>query len=595
MSQRKRKAVAPPASAPQPARAAKKAATAAIAGGSVPPEEREARVEAMVAARTFWDSVATEHLRAWATDYDTPEARKLTRASRDRLLEFLVDTEGVQIPAGPREQQQAELQKCWRKRHQKSGVAPEVFVAAAAPSSPTPAERSPAAAAAAARGRYTPPLNQEAPNFDEQSEEEEELAAHAAAYDALMKPAAPSAAAFVPSFSPASPPAARGAMPLPAARACAVCAAVTGVAPLIGAFMCTMCHFRGDIGFDHPVNAHARELALAAAQGTGAPAAAASSAAASSSASSQSSDTSLKALSALDLSLIRMLHHGSAVSLFSSADAAEGLSHKEAVARVARAYDSAKYQQPSEHLIALIRAGKLRDIGYALPRPHQSVPGKDDAESGSLSLSGNTVSFVNKVPQAPSVQSAQQLSMALFSTILPALIDRPKALAEWLTLGRTALALEATYGWSAAAQYLQRQLALTIDAGVAFATEVNSHVLLPIIMSSAPPRHPQGAGIPSGQQRNGGGGGGGNSSAAREQVCYNWNNGVACKNGADCRFAHQCQGCGSRDHKGPACPKGAVGNGGKRAPGSGSSIASRSTHRQSTASTSSSAVAPTQA
>jgi hypothetical protein len=41
------------------------------------------------------------------------------------------------------------------------------------------------------------------------------------------------------------------------------------------------------------------------------------------------------------------------------------------------------------------------------------------------------------------------MPLALFSTILPALVDMPAALSQWFALGRTALQLERTRGWQA--------------------------------------------------------------------------------------------------------------------------------------------------
>jgi hypothetical protein len=48
----------------------------------------------------------------------------------------------------------------------------------------------------------------------------------------------------------------------------------------------------------------------------------------------------------------------------------------------------------------------------------------------------------------------------MFGTILPVLIDRPAAMMEWITLGRTALALSPTPArWPVAAAYMEQLLA----------------------------------------------------------------------------------------------------------------------------------------
>jgi hypothetical protein len=49
-----------------------------------------------------------------------------------------------------------------------------------------------------------------------------------------------------------------------------------------------------------------------------------------------------------------------------------------------KAHQAAENDPPSAHLIALIRAGKLTEVGFALPRPLNKAP--DDERNAGRSL-----------------------------------------------------------------------------------------------------------------------------------------------------------------------------------------------------------------
>jgi len=539
-------------------------------------QPQQQQIVRMMEAREFWDSIATPFLHAWATDYDTVDARALPE-ERATLLTWLVETDGVEVPDGDtREKQIAQLRKCYRKRKGGKGRLPPVEAAPEleplSPNSGSDAEDD---------GARTPPLAQPmAPPIDAAALAAGHLQQRAAADHRSPSPVASPAplsqadlAAQIARFAELQ---ARVAPSPGSVRACLTC----GVPPPTSAppvFNCAGCGLRGDVPLEHAANVFLRARLT----GPAAPAAAASSAAASS-ISGQSAPVLKTGLSALDQALSRMLERGVAMPLFSGPSAGDAVSHSEALALTARAYEASKYQPPSEHLIALIRSGKLRDVGYALPRPHQSLAGEQESQAGTMALSGGALQFVNKVPVAPAVASSQQFCMALLSAILPALADRPRAMMEWITLGHTALALEASNGWAVAQVYLQRALAAAIDVGKPFAEEVNPHVLLPIIIGAAalaPPR----SHAPGDAPRAAGGGGGGGSGADRQfKACYNWNGNKTCSR-EPCPFAHVCQHCASTGHRGSACPGTRGGGGSRRAPPGGSSVASRHTRRPPTA------------
>lgn len=559
-----KRAGAPPASAPPAQR---------VRRGPQPSGDNAARLAEEMEARAFWDTISTDFLYTWATDYNSPQAQQLPR-ERNALLKFLVETDGVEVPDGSVAQQHAKLVRVWRKREGKRGGAhpPVVFSADTDDEQQDEQQdvqqQQPAGGDARPAGSQqleqltppsTPPLNQQQ-HVDERERPPASDPMLAVALEHIKQLKVQLAAKGT-----ASP-----ALPAPPARICLVCGSPSppgAPAGSDGGYNCANCGLRGDLPLSHAAN----QFLSAKLTGLGAPAPAPASSISSSS-SGQSATVHRPSLSALDQSLARMLERGVAVPLFSGPAAGDTVPYAQALQLTARAYEASKYQPPSEHLVALIRAGKLREVGYALPRPHLSLAGALEAEAGTVALSGGTMQFINKVPVAPAVATSQQFCMALFSVILPALADRPRAMLEWITLGHTALALEASHSWAVASLYLQRTLAAAIEAGAPFATEVNTNVLLPIVLS-APSQRGGGAGGPAGGvARGGGAGAGGGGGAVRP--CYNWNADLPCSR-QPCAYAHVCQACEASGHKGPACPIGGGGAGPRRAPTGSSSVYSR--------------------
>jgi len=566
------------ASQPSSRDTADRAAKRAAIGGGVPSEEREARLNLQIEERAFWDTIATSHLFAWATDYDTPLARKLKPDDRIGLLNFLVETEGVAIPDGNLRSRHEQLRKCWRKRNSKGAAVPDVLAAPPAAA----AVASPGEPVPDLSGGNTPPLNQLA--RAEPDEETDDYDLHAHTVTAAARGFAPLPANLAAQFALAGAhtPSPLAASPRPL-RACLACNAPTAQT---GVFTCGECHLRGDLAIDHPYNTHLLKLEVLRIEGHASPTV--SSAAAAGSSSGQPAAASLKSadrLSAWDSNLARITAAGVDVPLFTGPDAAAGMTARDALARVARAFDAARFAAPSDQLLAAIRAGKLRDVGFALPRTHAAVQGIHETEAGTLSLGADGVPrFTNKAKDAPPVSSAQAFTTALISTILPALIDRPAALVEWLTLGRTVLALDERYGWANAFQYAQRQLALCIDEGKPFATETAASVLLPIALAAGPGGAGRGPAAPGSQQAQ--------RSNTGPQTCHNFNNGVPCRL-SPCKFAHSCQNCQQLGHGSSSCPNSQQQQSSRRGPAragnSGSSVASKTTRPTSASAASSAA------
>jgi len=328
-------------------------------------------------------------------------------------------------------------------------------------------------------------------------------------------------------FLPATDPS----LPVEKQRQCLTCARFSLAASHM--FLCGGCGRRGDLRFDDPINQALVPSPSCA--GTSVPSSSAGS-------SAGQFPPSTPKLSARDAEFVAFVKAGRPQPSFAGNAADAPVSLAQAIQEVQRALSASETQQPSEHLLDLIRAGKLRHIGHAIPRPH-SVPGKDEHATGTLSLSGDNVVVASKSVPVPVAANAQQFCMALFSTILPALLDKPQALLDWLTLGRTALAFEHSSGsWAMARELVDRTLGRCIDSAREFGSP-DMAVVWDLQMKSSASGSTQ-------QQR-----GAAAPSARNPGACHNWNDGAACRS-SPCHWSHVCRTCGSAQHRGPSCPKG---------------------------------------
>ena len=159
---------------------------------------------------------------------------------------------------------------------------------------------------------------------------------------------------------------------------------------------------------------------------------------------------------------------------------------------------------------------------------------------------------------APPVTSSQAFCMALFSTILPALIDRPAAMLEWMALARTALQIEAEprSNWARASAYVDQLLQRRIPQRKGI-SEPSDAVLRTIRNMDS--FASQGAGGPMRQPDSRRGG--------DDAVCHQWNADGMCVRAPNCRFRHVCCDCGGQ-HPASGCSRRSSGSvsGGQRQP-----------------------------
>lgn len=230
-------------------------------------------------------------------------------------------------------------------------------------------------------------------------------------------------------------------------RACLTCAtAAPGDAAQHG-WLCSYCGLVGDLGRAHPANAAIAAIASKARRG----------AAPDSLGSNGGGGSSSAPLSARDKQLARLAAEGGPHPAF---DPALKMTAAEATEAVRQSLNGHSFVRPSDALIALIRSGKLVDVGLALPVPvFARTQDADDGDVFYLAPDGSgTVSVASRIKKAPKVESLAQFVEALCATIIPALIDMPNAIVQWMSLTRTLIQIDARYGWETAMVYCTEAL-----------------------------------------------------------------------------------------------------------------------------------------
>ena len=316
--------------------------------------------------------------------------------------------------------------------------------------------------------------------------------------------------------------------------------------PQASAWICSSCCLRGDLPANDPANIalNAQRVAQSARV---------VSYAASSSGQSQPAETAARetGLSALDREYDKQAKRGETFALFAGPRAGAPLLHTAALRTVRTTPSGPATQQPSEQLIELIRSGKFKTVGHAIPRPLDNNAIEDGMPEVVGVGADGTLKAQSKafVPPAACSSSAQ-FSLALFSTILPSLIDRPAAMVQWMALARTALELEKIYDWPTASAYIAQLLNERIPMCEPFNTissECLNSVQLARALRSGPPSLPRLDQQHHQHQQNVNA-----ANRGQQQICMKWNN-ARCE--GVCRYTHICSECRSADHPRVKCPK----------------------------------------
>ena len=502
--------------------------------------------------REYWETWSTPLLLAWILDFPDHRLHPSHWSARDIIISTLVDR-GAYRPAGLRQSQQlAVLRSNWSDRGGIGNPAPGF--APAPGSEALQIEQSVQTAKAAAAASTIAHAERRAEDAEEQAAQ---LAADSAARAlSSWTPLGPAFGA-VPLASVITAPSVVGAGRPHRYTACRTCATRRPAhADDIDESWRCVCNRRGDLTFDDPLNAAlmkehsalvARDTSSASSSGSigQSPHAHATAAAA-------AAGRGDAGLTALDRSYQRLAEAGGSFELFEGAGAGSPLTHHAALTEVRKAQGASATQMPSDQLIALIRSGKFTAISHAVPR--QLAGGAIDEEQSMQTAADGTLVMRSKAAEIPpTVATLHQFCKAMFSTIIPALIDRPAALMQWVTLGRTALQLEEMSGsWGVAASYMTQLLNERVIERRPFA-ETSAHCLSTVMTThthrqQGPPRGP-----PADDQRRSNN----NSSAQKPKppqaegpgdpsshvICEGYNNGYCTWRSGACTRAHKCRLC----------------------------------------------------
>ena len=244
-------------------------------------------------------------------------------------------------------------------------------------------------------------------------------------------------------------------------------------------------------------------------------------------------------LTPLDRHFDRMTKHGPPHLIFTGPNVGAILSSPQVFGRLSKAVGASATQRPSEKLLELIRSGKLLEVGFAVPRPLNSVQTSDEAHAiGSMLFTESGPILQHGKTTPPPVPSSQAFCMALFSTILSALADRTDSMWEWVALAKTALQLEAESGWARANAYVEQVLqeripqrqGLTEPSDTCLRTIRNPAVTFAIPGGGSASGGPHSSDRSAGQQQR----------RDRDGTCHIWNHQGTCSRETNCQLRHAC-------------------------------------------------------
>jgi len=232
---------------------------------------------------------------------------------------------------------------------------------------------------------------------------------------------------------------------------CDTCLVVPAAAAVSrgGQWVCGGCNLRGDLPAAHPTNMH-----LAAAKGPKAPAAPPG----------QSTDTTASSHTAkLEAHLTALAKDlGPPHPLFTAPVAGDvPFSPADAVLVSRKALGASQTAPPTEALLKLVQSGKLLRIAFALPTPFLKQTSATTHVTSIVfgaGMSAPTVTTALNPCDPPALASIDEFDVAMYSTIIPALISRPAALMQWAALARTVHEVHRCHGWEHARAYIDSLL-----------------------------------------------------------------------------------------------------------------------------------------
>ena len=525
-SARRASASAGPSSAVPPSGKRAKGGQGALAEGALSGEAAVKEMAAEEKKRRFWERFQLPLLVAWLSDYSDHGLSAAQLGDRDTVITKLV-TAGAALPPGKQDAGKLKtLQNLWRKQNPGAGEAPG-YEGDLIDGGEQPSDADDVDMTADAEVQVV-----QAPQFTPARAPQHTGVAQRLVFSQHASP------------PPSSSPQVTSTQGHAAPVQCQSCLVANSSGKAM--WVCE-CGRRGDLPPEHPLNIQigAKQIAeIAARPGPSAPSSAASSSSQTHTDSTRNSaDTSLPALERRYTALATDLGFPF-IAAFTGPDAGAPLAHTDALEISREALAATSSSRPTTALVSLIRAGRLTTIGHAIPRALEGI--SVDAEGLGVAAGANgqvtiTAASGNKPPPA-NCDSLQSFCRAMFSTILPALIDRPKAIMQWLTLGRTALHLESVYGWPVAAEYVAQNLVDRVQTGQAFGP-VNTTVLQTVTMNA--PVLARGQRPPSVAP----------TLSNINATCNDYNSGSCTR--PRCSFAHTCRRCPGKQHaqSDPQCPQ----------------------------------------
>lgn len=518
------RALSPPM--PAPPRSKRKAAPAAASlnEGVLSGEAGAGVVAQAIAWRKEYERWHTELLATWLIDWGV-KLPKSMRSDREHIIIELVS----RSHPPPREgKQQQEFTRVWRRVSKAS--------AQAVPPGPLHMAEGQPQLPSVPAGVGHVSLSDGEEEEEEASSEDDAASPVSVAKKAKtqhVSVAAPGAAAA----AAASKPVAHVGLPSEQAewgewRTCLTCGelAPEHAKKGAGAFRCAGCFRRGDLEHSHPLNVQLmeeRKRSVAPASSSG------------SSSLGQSHTQGAGSLAAADSHLNALERHfekelkrlPAQQGAFVRGGVPQPFTHQQAIAEVRKAFKASQTEAPSEQLVALIRAGGLANVGFAIPRLLAQARRDDDQAASAIHIVGGVLT-AGSAAVAPPVESLQSFCAALFGTILPSLVDNPRAIAQWCALGRTALEFERDDGgWKGAHDYIEQLLHERITTGTGEYASVSDSVRIAVQSSFTRQR----GNAPQQQQQAPASG----KKSEQGSACRQFNMGVPCRR-TPCRLDHVC-------------------------------------------------------
>jgi hypothetical protein len=223
----------------------------------------------------------------------------------------------------------------------------------------------------------------------------------------------------------------------------------------------------------------------------------------------------------------------------------------DAYTQISKSYQGSELiMPPSSSLIKFIQSGKVKYPAWLVPK---RVMEEETSKSGDtffkVSNDGRVTTSQLLLPKP--LTDTDQLVEVLLCSIIPALIDKPHVLMDWVSLTRSTLEVARTHSWTVAQKYLNQTLASKINTRSPFGDF--DYTILASVVAAAGRLRPQDANKSSALDNNKRQG-----TDSANGVCGNFNFfKEGCKR-RDCKFQHRClffEKCGITDpkHRGRDC------------------------------------------